>query len=273
MDLLCRVLEVSRSGYYAWKRHRPGQRELKSQAISRRLVELHTKYPALGLDSLCHLLRPAFGCSRKRVHRLMRRAGISSARRRAYRITTNSNHGYAPAPNLLQRHFDVAEPNTVWVGDITYIPTGEGWLYAAVVKDLCTKKVVGYAFSDRIDTALTVSALEMAVHREKPSAGLIFHSDRGVQYASQVYRDALLRNGIRQSMSRRGDPYDNAVAENFFSCLKCELIYLTYFPTRAAATAAVFAYIETFYNTVRPHSALGWLTPAAFAAARTARVA
>lgn len=273
MDRLCRTLEVSRSGYYAWKRHRPGPRELKNQAISRRLVELHTKYPALGLDSLCHLLRPVFGCSRKRVHRLMRRAGISSARRRAYRVTTNSNHGYAPAPNLLQRHFNVAEPNTVWVGDITYIPTGEGWLYAAVVKDLCTKKIVGYAFSDRIDTALTVSALEMAVRRERPATGLIFHSDRGVQYASQVYRDALLQHAIRQSMSRRGDPYDNAVAENFFSCLKCELIYLACFPTRAAAKAAVFAYIEAFYNTVRPHSALGWLTPAAFAAAHTAQVA
>ena len=185
----------------------------------------------------------------------MRRAGISSARRRAYRVTTNSNHVYAPAPNLLRRQFDIAEQNTAWVGDITYIPTGEGWLYAAVVKDLCTKKVVGYAFSNRIDTALTVSALEMAVRRERPAAGLIFHSDRGVQYAAQAYRDALARHNIRQSMSRRGDPYDNAVAENFFSCLKCELVYLSYFPTRAAAQAAVFAYIETFYNALRPHSA------------------
>ena len=273
MEQLCRALEVSRSGYYAWKNHKPGPRTLENQAISRRLVELHTKYPSLGLDSLYHLLRPDFGCSRKRVHRLMRRVGISSARRRAYHVTTNSNHGYAPAPNLLQRQFDVAEPNTVWVGDITYIPTGEGWLYAAVVKDLCTKKVVGYAFSNRIDTALTVSALEMAVRRERPAAGLIFHSDRGVQYASQAYRDTLGQHSIRQSMSRRGDPYDNAVAENFFSCLKCELAYLTYFPTRTAAQAAVFAYIETFYNAVRPHSALGWISPNAYAAARAKRAA
>lgn len=273
MELLCRAFEVSRSGYYAWKKHTPSPRTLENQAISRRLVGLHTKYPALGLDSLYHLLRPELACSRKRVHRLMRRAGIQSARRRAYRVTTNSDHGYAPAPNLLQRRFDVDQPNTVWVGDITYIPTGEGWLYAAVVKDLCTKKVVGYAFSDRIDTALTVSALEMAVRRERPEAELIFHSDRGVQYASQAYRDALGRHAIRQSMSRRGDPYDNAVAENFFSCLKCELVYLTYFPTRAAAKAAVFAYIETFYNAVRPHSALGWISPNAFAAARAARAA
>ena len=116
----------------------------------------------------------------------MRRAGISSARRRAYRVTTNSNHGYAPAPNLLRRQFDIAEPNTVWIGGITYIPTGKGWLYAAAVKDLCTKKVVGYAFPNRIDAALTVSALGIAVRRERPAAGLIFHSDRGVQYAARA---------------------------------------------------------------------------------------
>jgi putative transposase len=212
------------------------------------------------------MLHPKFGCSRKRIHRLMRKAGIFSARRRAYRVTTNSNHGYVPAPNLLKRQFDVARPNTVWVGDITYIPTGEGWLYAAIVKDLCAKKVVGYAFSSRIDTALTVAALEMAVRRERPQMGLIFHSDRGVQYASQGYRNVLSRYGIRQSMSRRGDPYDNAVAENFFSCLKCELVHLMNFPTRAAAQTAVFAYIETFYNAVRPHSALGWIAPNVYAA-------
>ena len=182
----------------------------------------------------------------------MRRAGISSARRRAYRVTTNSNHVYAPAPNLLRRQFDIAEPNTAWVGDITYIPTGEGWLYAAVVKDLCTKKVVGYAFSNRIDTALTVSALEMAVRRERPAAGLIFHSDRGVQYAAQAYRDALARHNIRQSMSRRGDPYDNAVAENFFSCLKCELVISELFPDPCGSTGcgALITYSATLQNTV-----------------------
>ena len=152
------------------------------------------------------------------------------------------------------------------MGDITYIPTDEGWLYLAIVKDLCTRKIVGYAFSDRIDTQLTLAALDMAYRRRKPPKGLIFHSDRGVQYAARAYRERLEAYGIRQSMSRRGDPYDNAVAENFFSCLKCERVHLTHYPIRAIAQADVFAYMEGFYNTTRPHSALGWLSPHQFEA-------
>ena len=266
MEQACRVLEVSRSGYYGWLKRKPGQRNRQNQAIKRRLVELHEKYPAMGLDSLYHLLKPEFGCSRKRVHRQMRLAGIYSARRRAYKKTTNSNHSHPIAPNLLERNFSFDRPDQAWVGDITYIPTGEGWLYLAIVKDLCLRKIVGYAFSDRIDTELTLAALDMAYRRRKPPKGLIFHSDRGVQYAARAYRDRLETYGIRQSMSRRGDPYDNAVAENFFSCLKCELIHLNHYPTRAKAQADVFAYIETFYNSLRPHSALGWLSPNLFEA-------
>lgn len=147
-----------------------------------------------------------------------------------------------------------------------YIPTDEGWLYAAVVKDLSSKKVVGYTFSNRINSELTVSALELAVKREQPLGDLILHSDRGVQYASNRYREALSKYGITQSMSRKGDPYDNAVAENFFSCLKCELIHLKHYRTRDEAQAVIFAYIETFYNTVRPHSGIGWLSPCAYEA-------
>lgn len=152
------------------------------------------------------------------------------------------------------------------MGDITYIPTGEGWLYLAIVKDLCLKKIVGYAFSSRIDTQLTLDALDMAVRRQKPDKGLIFHSDRGVQYAAGAYRERLEAYGIRQSMSRRGDPYDNAVAENFFSCLKCELVHLKHYHSRSEAQTDIFAYLEAFYNSVRPHSALGWLSPARFEA-------
>ena len=152
------------------------------------------------------------------------------------------------------------------MGDITYIPTDEGWLYLAIVKDLCTRKIVGYAFSDRIDTQLTLAALDMAYRCRRPPKGLIFHSDRGVQYAARAYRDRLDAYGFRQSMSRRGDPYDNAVAENFFSCLKCALIHLTHYPTRAMAHADVFAYFEGFYNCIRPHSALAWLSPDLFEA-------
>lgn len=264
VEQVCLALEISRSGYYDWQHHKPGRRERSNQALRRKLVELHEKYPALGLDSLHHMLKPEFGCSRKRVHRQMRLAGIASARRRAYKATTNSRHNHPPAPNLLQRNFCFERSNQAWVGDITYIPTGEGWLYLAIVKDLCTRKIVGYAFSERIDTSLTLEALDMAVRRCKPPKGLIFHSDRGVQYAAAAFRERLECYGIRQSMSRKGDPYDNAVAENFFSCLKCELIHLNHYPTRASAQADIFAYLETFYNSVRPHSALGWLSPTQF---------
>ena len=166
----------------------------------------------------------------------------------------------------MKRNFFFERPNQAWVGDITYSPTGEGWLYLAIVKDLCTRKIVGYSFSSRIDTTLTLEALDMAVRRSNPPMGLIFHSDRGVQYAAHAFRDRLESYGIRQSMSRKGDPYDNAVAENFFSRLKCELIHLKQYPTRASARIDVFAYLEAFYNSVRPHSALGWHSPAQFEA-------
>jgi len=196
----------------------------------------------------------------------MKKADIHSARRKTYKRTTNSNHTNPVSPNLLERKFKFSQPNQAWVGDITYIPTGEGWLYLAIVKDLHTKKVVGYALGDRIDTQLTLASLDMAVRRQKPNPGLIFHSDRGIQYASNAYRQALEHYGIRQSMSRKGDPYDNAVAENFFSCLKCECVYLQYFDTRRVAEAAVFRYIEAFYNSVRPHSGIGWIAPNAYEA-------
>ena len=264
MEQLCRILEVSRSGYYEWLTRGISPREQRNQTLRRALVSLHEKYPALGLDSLYHLLKGEFHCSRKRVHRLMRLAGIHSIRKNAYKATTNSNHKHPIAPNLLKRNFSFSKPNEAWVGDITYVPTDEGWQYLAVVKDLCLKKVVGYAFSARIDTNLALAALEMAVKRQRPKEGLIFHSDRGVQYAATAYRQRLETLGIRQSMSRKGDPYDNAVAENFFSCLKCELVHHCHFVTRRDAESAIFAYIEAFYNTVRPHSALGWLAPAAF---------
>lgn len=264
MEQVCRLLEISRSGYYGWLSRKPSGRERHNQALERELITLHEKYPAMGLDSLYHLLRPRLGCSRKCVHRLMRLAGICSARKRAYKITTNSNHSHPIAPNLLQRNFSFPRLNQAWVGDITYIPTAEGWLYLAIVKDLCSRKIVGYAFSDRIDTHLTLAALDMAYRRRKPPNGLIFHSDRGVQYAAKAYRERLDSYGIRQSMSRRGDPYDNAVAENFFSCLKCELVHLKQYATRAAAQSDVFAYLEAFYNSLRPHSALGWRSPCCF---------
>ena len=225
------------------------------------------------------MLRPLFGASRKRVWRLKSQLRIRSTRQKAYKRTTNSNHNNPIAPNILGRKFKAERTNQAWVSDITYIPTGEGWLYCAIIKDLFTKKVVGYAYSDRINTQLCLDALDMAIYRQRPKLGLIFHSDRGIQYASSslhpikpkpgfmgtpAFRHALLKHGITQSMSRKGDPYDNAVAENSFSCLKCECIHLCRFDTRNAAKLAVFSYIEAFYNRVRPHSGIGWLAPSAF---------
>ena len=267
MDLLCRLLKISRSGFYAWKNRGLSSRRRNKQFLLGGLIVLHEKYPASGLDSLLHMLQDnGMSCSRNRLHRLMKKYNIHSVRKRAYKVTTNSKHGYSVSPNLLKRDFSAAEPNTKWVGDITYIPTDEGWLYTAIVKDLCSKKVVGYAFSSRIDSALTSAALELAIEREKPFGNLIFHSGRGVQYASNRYRETLAKHNITQSMSGKGDPYDNAVAENFFSCLKCELVHLKHYRTRVEAQADIFAYIEAFYNTVRPHSGIGWLSPCAYEA-------
>lgn len=229
------------------------------------LIAFHEKYPAAGLDTLYHMIKPICSCSRNTLHKIMKLHNIHSIRKRAYKSTTNSKHNYAVSPNLLQRDFTAETPNQKWVGDITYIPTDEGWLYVAIVKDLCCKKIVGYSFSSRIDTNLTTAALEMAVNREKPQNNLIFHSDRGVQYASSGYRSLLATNNITQSMSRKGDPYDNAVAENFFSCLKCELTHHKHYKTRSAAQADIFAYIESYYNSKRPQAALNWLSPFVYA--------
>jgi transposase InsO family protein len=271
------------SAYYAWLKRKPSKRSLEDKAIARELIRLHSKYPTLGLDPLYQMLKPIFGCSRKRVHRLKKRAGIYSVRHKAYRVTTNSKHNNPIAPNLIGRKPKATKPNQIWVSDITYIPTGEGWLYFAVIKDLYLKKVVGYSYSDRINTQLVLDALKMAVYRQRPKPGLIFHSDRsvcllrkhglwppaflpvrGVQYSSAATRQFLLSYGFKQSMTRKGDPYENAVAENFFSCLKCECVHLCHFATRDAAKLAVFSYIETFYNRIRPHSGIGWLSPSAF---------
>ena len=258
------MLDISRSAYYAWLSRPPSKRSLEDKAILRELVRLHSKYPTLGLDPLHQLVKPLFSASRKRIHRLKKQAGIRSLRHKAYKVTTNSNHNNAVSPNLLGRKFKADRPNQVWVSDITYIATGEGWLYCAIVKDLFTKKIVGYATSERINTQLVIDALNMATGRQKPPRGLIFHSDRGVQYTAKAFRLLLNQKGFEQSMARKGDPYDNAVAENFFSCLKCECVHLNYFKTRSGAKLAVFSYIEIFYNRIRPHSGIGWLTPMVF---------
>ena len=194
----------------------------------------------------------------------MKNFNIHSCRHNAFKHTTNSNHSKPIAPNLLNQCFQAPAPNVAWVGDITYIRTVEGWLYLAIVKDLCTKKIVGYSFSNRIDSNLVCEALKMALRRQNPPFNLIFHSDRGSQYCSDSFRKLLFDNRIIQSMSRKGNPYDNAVAENFFSCLKSEFVNLHFFRSRAEAEVGIFRYIEAYYNNIRPHSSINWLPPNSF---------
>ena len=225
-------------------------------------MRIHNQMPSYGLLPITKTIQRIIPCSKNRVHRLKKELAIVSSRKRKYKATTNSNHNLPIAPNLLNRDFSASKPNEKWVSDITYIATGEGWLYLAVIKDLYTKGIVGWACSSTIDKHLVLNALQRAVENERPQKGLIFHSDRGSQYASYDFRDALKRFSIRQSMSRKGDPYDNAVAENFFQCFKCEKLYLMPVPdTRKQAELIAFSYIEGFYNRRRLHSSIGYYSP------------
>jgi transposase InsO family protein len=210
------------------------------------------------------MLKHKFNCGRNRIARLKAAANIYSFRRKAYKFTTNSQHKNSVSSNLLGRHFKATSPNLAWVSDISYVPTSEGWLYLVIIKDLFTKKVVGYSTSSTINTALVLNALNMAIRRQNPSKGLIFHSDRGVQYTSNIFRMELNKLGFLQSMSPKGNPYDNAVAENFFSCIKSENLHLQSFSTRIQAELNIFHYIECFYNRIRPHSSLNWIPPNSF---------
>ncbi len=200
---------------------------------------------------------------RKRVERPMRAAGLAVpiTRRRVPR-TTDSRHGFPVAPNLLGRRFAADHPDTVWLADISYVPTGEGWLYLAAVRDLATREIVGWSMADHLRADLACDALLMAIRRRQPPRGLLHHADRGVQHASEPYQAILARHGLRCSMSRRGNCLDNAPIESFFGSLKTELVHRTTFPTRVAARCAIFEYLESFYNRRRRHSGLGFLTPA-----------
>jgi len=261
---MCKQLVVSRSGFYDWIDRPPSEREIKHRKILKKIEFTHKKYPVWGVDPVWAEVKETIPCSRGTIYKLMKKNDIKSKRKAKWKATTNSKHNLPVAPNLLEQNFNVKDPNTVWVGDITYIWTGEGWLYTAIVKDLCTKDVVGYAISDRMTKELVTKAMKMAIRKEKPKAGLIFHSDRGSQYCSNDFRALLAAGHIRQSMSRKGNPYDNACAENFFSCLKCECTNFYYFRNRDEAKQTIFEYIEVYYNRQRRHAALGWITPVAY---------
>jgi putative transposase len=264
--LLCRTLQVSRGGFYAWQVRPPAPRTQADDRLVVEIAAIHAESRQRYGSPRIHaeLAERGHRTSRKRVARLMRTRGLAARRRRRFRVTTQSRHPFPIAPNVLARQFEQPEPDQAWATDITYIPTSEGWLYLAVILDLCSRFAVGWAMSERITDDLTLDALGMALARRRPPQGLVHHSDRGSQYASGDYQQVLDDHGMVCSMSRRGDCWDNAVAESFFATLKVELVRDASWTTRAAARAALFEYLEVFYNGQRRHSALGYLSPRAF---------
>lgn len=264
--LLCRMLQVSRAGFYAWQARPPAPRARADERLGLEIAAIHVESRHRYGSPRIHAELADRGCrtSRKRVARLMRVRGLVARRRRRFRVTTQSRHPFPIAPNVLARQFERARPDQAWVTDITYIPTGEGWLYLAVILDLWSRFAVGWAMSERITDDVTLDALDMALARRRPPPGLLHHSDRGSQYASGDYQKVLAEHGIVCSMSRRGNCWDNAVAESFFATLKVELVNDATWATRALARTALFDYIELFYNGPRRHSALGYLSPRAF---------
>lgn len=263
LEKMCRVLQVSRSGFYAWRGRGKSMRQLENERLLAKIKEAHKKSRKVyGSPRITEELREhGIQCSRNRVARLMRRNGIAAKAKRRFKATTDSRHNLPVAENLLNRQFRVEGLNKVWVSDITYIWTTKGWLYLVVILDLFSRKIVGWAMSDRITQDIVISAFLQAMWRRKPKAGLMFHSDRGSQYAAGDFRRLLSQHGVIQSMSGKGDCYDNAVAESFFHTLKTELIYHEKYRTREHARKSVFEYVELFYNRVRKHSTLGYCSP------------
>jgi len=267
---LCRSLELNRSGYYAWRDRPASRRSHENRRLVSEMRLIHREYDRrYGSPRMAEELRSrGLSCGENRVARLMREAGIRAKAPRRFRVTTNSTHRLPVAPNVLDREFSVSQPNRVWASDITYIWTSEGWLYLAVILDLNSRQVVGWSTGSRIDTDLTLLALERALRRRQLVTPPLHHSDRGIQYASERYRKVLADNGIVCSMSRKGNCWDNAVVESFFASLKKELVHGRRFETRQSAQRALFEYIEIFYNRVRRHSTLGQRSPAEFEQSR-----
>lgn len=257
---MCRVMGVSRSGFYAWRHRRPDERR---QLLRQEIRDIHDqKRGSYGSRRMAKALqRRGYIVGRHQARSLMQEANVTCRQRRRHRHTTDSDHGLPVAPNLLMRQFTVPEPNQAWVADITAIWTLEGWLYLAAVLDLYDRQVIGWAMADHMKASLTLDALEMAVGRQRPGKGLIHHSDRGSQYASRAYRERLDQNGFQASMSRKGNCWDNAVMERFFGSLKSEWLDGQRYWTRQAARRDVVIYIEMEYNSCRLHSTLGYQAP------------
>jgi transposase InsO family protein len=272
---MCDVLEVSRSGFYAWKKRPPCDRTNRRRRLETEIRAAYRRGRNTYGSPRIHreLTRQGIACSRNTVAKYMRENKIQAIGRRKFKHTTDSNHRLPVAPNLLQRGFIQTEPNRVWTGDITYIPTREGWLYLATVEDLFSRRIVGWSMDRWIDRHLVIDALQMAIEQRRPDRGLIFHSDRGSQYASDDFRRLLAGQRIIQSMSRKGDCWDNAVMESFFGTLKTELVHHCDYATRYEARQSIFEYIEAFYNRTRIHSTLDYRSPIEYEASHAAGVA
>jgi putative transposase len=269
VTLCCQVLEVSRSGYYAWKDRPQSARASRREELSEKIVRAHLDNRQVYGSPRIHkaLVKAGEQVCQNTVADIMREHGIrAKSKRKFVPVTTDCSHDQPVAGNLLDRQFTAALPNRKWVVDITYIFTDEGWLYLAGVMDLCSRKIVGWAMADHMKTDLVSDALTMALVQRQPPRNLLHHSDRGAQYASEDYRHLLARHGIEPSMSGKGNCWDNACCESFWATLKTEEVYLNHYATRQQARQAIFEYIEVFYNRKRLHSSLGYVSPEAFEA-------
>ena len=264
---MCRVLDLSTSGYYAWAQHPQSRREQENLKLMREIKEIHqSSYQTYGSPRIAKALQQkGLACSRQRAARLMQRLGIRAKTARKFKVTTDSNHQEPIAPNLLKQDFSAEAPNKVWTSDITYVWTKRGWQYLTIILELFSREIIGYSLSNRLSAKSTVvAALDMAAKHRRPPEGIILHSDRGVQYASKAFRKRLKKYKMTQSMSGKGNCYDNAVTETVFKTLKTEWIYGTSYANQDELRISLFEYIELFYNRKRLHSALGYLPPAEF---------
>lgn len=267
VDLMCQVLEVSRSGYYAWQQRSPSATARRQSVLVEAIRQAHQGSRGIYGSPRVYreLVAQGVECSQNTVAKLMRREGIRSKTRRRFVVhTTDSRHEHPIAPNRLNQQFQQPRPDQAWAADITYIPTQEGWLYLAAVIDLCSRKIVGWATGASLHALLVIEALRMALVQRQPNEPLLHHSDRGVQYACDDYQAVLAAHGLEPSMSRTGNCYDNALIESFFGTLKTELVHHEQYPTRDVARQSLFEYIEVFYNRRRRHSAIGYISPHEF---------
>ena len=265
IEKMCQVLKVSRSGFYDWNSRKKSRRQMENEILREKIEEIFKKSRELYGSPRVHAELKAQGylCSKNRVARLMQ-GKFTAKTVKMFRRTTDSEHRHRPAPDLVNQNFVAPAPNSIWTSDITYIKTLEGWLYLAVVLDMYSRKVIGWSMNERLTKELVLAAVSNAIIRRKIAGELIFHSDRGVQYACDVFQSFLKRNKIRQSMSRKGICYDNAITESFFHTLKTEHIYFNRYRTREEAKQSIFSYIEVFYNLERRHSSIEYLSPDQF---------